>query len=307
MDRLSGVSPKTSVPGSPHDWMKTEARYVYPPYDAVKINWGRAVLYGLMMALLGGIIWGVIDAVIGYISTFVAIGIGLAVAWSTKKGAGNVTKGVMALSAILIIFSIFFGTIVALTIVASEFGLSILDVLAFYPEIIAFAPTEFALTYIFGLIGMIVGLIYLWSEMKYKRKIAVPYPGFDASSYGSQQTSYQTPTATGLQTPSFGQQLMHSTKPVVQKHQRETFRAMVQIQFQHPQSHMLVAEYETMTGKAFVWLDGSEVVNIRVWGRQKTTEVLLEGNPPSTVTLKFRGVVTPHIDVSVDGTYISTF
>jgi len=76
------------MPGHPRMTYGPEGQ-AFAMADAKPVRWGPALGYGLLIALVGGAIWGVVAAATGYIFSLMAIVMGFAVAWGLAKGAGR--------------------------------------------------------------------------------------------------------------------------------------------------------------------------------------------------------------------------
>jgi len=150
-DRASGAPSSPKVPWFPEGFRRSRG-----------IRWLPALAYGLGVAMLSGVGWGLVAVASGYIFCLGAMIIGVTVAWAVRKGAGQVTAGVIVLAAVLTELSVFFGDIVALSIIGRGFLLTVVDVIASYPAFVAQTPGETLVAYVFGLAGVGVASQYLW-------------------------------------------------------------------------------------------------------------------------------------------------
>lgn len=251
------------------------------PGTTSEVGWGRATAYGVGIAFIGGFLWGAVAAGTGYVFSLAAILIGLAVAWGVSKGARRITGAVIVLGILLTLFAVFIGDIVALSIIGARYGLSPLDILAHYPEIVALSAGDTLIAYVFGLFGAAYAGYSLMRQRKGQRRTAGAPP----------PTRGTTPTAV-----SFGS-AGPASPPAIQ---RGTYDVRIEVDLPPPGSHRLVASYTTMTGRAEVHLDGQPVGKSRVWGIKKEIPVALPDSA-RPVVVRFRGAVEPHIDVLVDG------
>ena len=262
------------MPGHPRMTYGPEGQ-AFAMADAKPVRWGPALGYGLLIALVGGAIWGVVAAATGYIFSLMAIVMGFAVAWGLAKGAGSVTGAVILLGVVLTMFAVFLADIVGISIVA---GVSPLDVLAAYPEIVALAPGETAIAYVFGLIGASYGGYKLWQA---RRAQLVPPPSPAPSTQGSSS--------------------MLGASQVTRGAHDVTLETAV------PTSnpHRVRAYYTAMTGRAEVFIDDQFVAKTRVWGAKKEVAVPLS-DTAQQLSVRFRGTMAPEIDVLLDGALIAT-
>jgi peptide/nickel transport system ATP-binding protein len=143
-----------------------------PPPD-----WGPAILYGLLAAILGATLWGVIYGLWGYILGIVVAAVGVGVASAIRRGAHRVTPGIIGLGVVLTMFAAFFGDVIGLAIGAWRLGyaISVVDILAAYPRILAAAPAEAAVAYAFGFAGAFVAAYRLYRKMKGLRSVVVEF------------------------------------------------------------------------------------------------------------------------------------
>ena len=91
----------------------TEARALQEAYDALPTRWGRAILVGGVLALVGAVLW---DAVLFWTQRMfwlLAIAIGGAIGWGTTKAAGKGGRGGQFLAGAFTLVSVV-GAMVAL-------------------------------------------------------------------------------------------------------------------------------------------------------------------------------------------------
>ncbi len=244
---------------------------------AVRVNWPLAFGAGLAVAVVGGLIWGAIGALTGYIFTLIAVGIGYAVAWALVKGGGTISMGMIPLAIILTLFAVFVGDIVAFSIIAVQFGATPVDVILNYPAIVAAFPGETLGGYFFGFLGAGLSGYSLWQQ---KRRAMPPVP---AMVFPLPAAPGTPPAAGTLRARVLSRGLTDVTLEV-------TFP---------PPAHVLVASY-TSNGLAEVYLDGTLVAKTRVWGTKKEVPVPMDQGA-RTVQVLFHGAARPHVDVFVDG------
>jgi len=237
--------------------------------------------------VVGGAIWGVIAAVSGYIFGLAAIVLGLVVAAAVRSGAGRITWGAIGLAIVLTFFAVFLGDVIGLTIAVNLAGYSvtILDVIAAYPEIVALEPGVTALAYFFGLLGAAAGAVRLYRDMK---GVTRPRPRMDVP----------------VPAPAGG--LAETQGITVETLARSTTMVRARLHVPGSPPHAVEASYDTTFGTAKVLLDGQLVKKTRVWGMQKTVDVPLPVTPARRVSFRFYGVVSPRIDISLDGTLVAT-
>jgi len=281
---------------------------VTPPFTPVTytpkptaVRWGPAFGYGIMMALAGGFIWGIIGGFLGYMFWIVGIAIGVMVAWAVRKGAGMASWGVILLALVFTLLAIFVGDIIAWSIVGSAYGLTVFDIVANYPTIASLTLGETCLAYIFGLVGAVYGAYTIWKEMRSGRSIATQtgYPQYSAPSQSA-------PWSGGIGTDVLGSTARPADEPTVQVLARTATNAQLQVTFPPPVSRTLIARYETKFGKASVTVDGVEVAKARVWGAQKVLEVPMPTHPARVIRVRFSGIPSPHIEVSAGGSIIAS-
>ncbi len=265
---MAGMQPPSQRPPIVDAFAST-APYASP--HATTVHWGAALTFGLGAAFLGGIVWGVIAAVAGYIFLWGGIIIGVFVAWAMDKGAGRVTGGLIGAAALLTFLSVVIGDITALSIIGASIGISPADIIAHYPQILALAPGEAALTYIFGAIGIAASVYFLWTKMKAERtpKLWAPYPPPLAIPYiASPAGMPAAPPAA----PPVG-------PPVVEDTSRRG-TAGVRVRIRTTPEHVLEATYRTLTGLAVVTVDGRPFSQTRIWGPEDSVMATVGGNPP---------------------------
>lgn len=282
---IGGPASPVFVP-SPYPSAHPRSFEVPPQFRPVR--WGAAFGYGLLAAFAGGVVWGLIAAATGSIFGLVAIIIGALVAWAMRKGAGRVTIGVIAVAAILAVFAVFVGEIVAFSIFIAPLGGTPLDVIVFYPQIVAESPGDTLFAYFFGLFGVAAASRYLWRELQVQ-KAGRPAPTtFVTAPPGSfaQATSVE-----GIR---------------VDLLERKRTRVTARVSVGPPEPHMIDFSFESLMGTARVTLDGRPFEKTRVWGREKIVEVPIGGQPPRTVSARFWGTVRPQIDVRVGSTLLAT-
>jgi len=248
------------------------------------VKWGTGLGLGLVAAVSGGILWGVLAAFTGYIFALLSIVLGTLVAAAVRRGAGRVTHSVVAMSGALTLFSIFLGDVVGLTLVANAQGISVgvLDVILAYPQILALSPGEAALTYGFGILGIGAGAGWLLRQMPRKMEETFPSP---------------TPAATDN---------VPSEAQAVHILERTRTRVATRVVLPSPRNQFIDATFEALTGMASVRVGETLFRRERVWGRQKIIEVPTEGTTPSVVAFRFFGVTTPKIEVRIDGKPVLT-
>ena len=107
----------------------------------------------------------------------VAVVIGWTVAAAVRRGAERVTPGIVGLGVVLTLLGVFVGDVTGLTIALWRLGfdISIVNVLAAYPIIVAASPGQAAIAYLFGLLGAAVAARRLRREMKEVRSVVVEF------------------------------------------------------------------------------------------------------------------------------------
>ena len=145
--------------------------------DAQPPDWVAGVSYGLVAALFGGALWGLIAGFGGYVFGIVAVVIGWTVAAAVRRGAERVTPGIVGLGVVLTLLGVFVGDVTGLTIALWRLGfdISIVNVLAAYPITVAASPGQAAIAYLFGLLGAAVAARRLRREMKEVRSVVVEF------------------------------------------------------------------------------------------------------------------------------------
>lgn len=262
----------------------------FGPQESRQVHWLAAIGLGLLAAIIGGIAWGAILAVTEYIFFWGAIIIGLFVAWAVQKGAKRASGGLIVLAGLLTIFSIFFGQIVAIAIVIAPFGGSPLDAILFYPEFVALAPVDVAISYIFAMVGVAAAAWYLYQQLRSERMYrALPPPLFGYPSPAAPGGS-----ATGVE------------RPTLRATERSATRVAVEVRLPSPEAHVVAASYNTWNGMAEVLVDGRPFAKSRVWGMSKTIEVPLGSAVTQHLRFVFRGAVKPMIDVFLNGAPLGT-
>ncbi len=263
-----------------------------PPIEAIKgVNWRYAVFYGLVMAIFMGVIWGLFAIATGYIFVLLAIAIGYAIAWAVKTGAGSINIGAIMLSVVLTLFAVFIGDIVALTVLT---GASMFDVIAAYPAIMAVAPGDICLGYVFGLFGAFYAAWSLWRARTAARVRSLP----------PRIPSYSTATGTTIPHTGTSSASPGSSKPSATVLARTLTHARVQVVFPPPASHTLDVDYETMYGIMTVILDGVQISSGRVWGSKKIVEVPMQASSSGTIRVRGFGIAKPKIEIMDGSTLI---
>lgn len=248
---------------------------------------GRGLGFGLGMAIVGGLIWGVIAAASGYVFTLVAIAIGYAIAWAINKGAGGVTNGLIVACFVLTMFSVFIGEIVTLSIIAAQFGVAPSDVIAAYPRIIAEFPRDTIPAYVFGLLGAAFAAYGLYQKRPSAR-VQMPYPAFVPGGATVGSIAAAVPT----------------DRPQVRIGQHGPTDVTLEVAFP-PRPTVVRAFYTTMTGRAEVHLDGLLAQKTRVWGMKKEVPVRLGPTGP-LVIVRFAGAMRPRIEMILDGQVVAS-
>ncbi len=251
-----------------------------------RTNWVAAIVYGLLVAIIGGILWGVILAFTGYIFALGALVLGIAVAWALRQGAGRVSPGLIVLAVVMTLGGVFVGDVVGLTLIANREGyaVSVVDVIGLYPEIMAFDPGRALIGYVFGTLGSAAAALRLYREMK-----------------GVSGPRYPTGVSSGSPAMVAG-----PAGVAVEVTARSATKAAARIQIAGSPSHTVEASYDATFGSAVVLLDGQRFQKARVWGYKKIMDVPIPGTPARRVSLKFYGAMAPRIDVSLDGTLLTT-
>ncbi|MGQ0797097.1 MAG: hypothetical protein ACT4OI_04425, partial [Methanobacteriota archaeon] len=262
------------------------------------MRWGPAIGYGFLAALLGGAVWGVILGVTEYIFALLAVGIGAFIGWAMRRGAGRVSVGVIGVAAVLTLFSVYIGEIVAISIWIMPLGGTPADAVAIYPLVAAGSPGDTFLSYVFGLIGVAVSARYLWREMGAQRyaERASGYPPIGMRGPGGEVGPPPVPTTLTAAAP----------LPSVEVRIRKSTRVLARVTVPTPDSHSVDLEFESLFGTATVEVDGKRHTKVRVWGREKVVDLELPGTNPQKLSVRFWGSVTPRIDISWNGKLVQS-
>jgi hypothetical protein len=270
MSSSGGLTPGSQIPGVVPD-----------------VRWGPAIGYGLGAALAGGLIWGLIAAVTGYIFGFGAIAIGLFIAWAVWKGGGHASPGLIAVAFGLTLFSVYLGEITALSILLAPYGIGPVTVIARYFSVVAEFPGDTLPSYFFGLLGAGFAAYSSWTRLKAERaqRERVLSPPFQPAGF--------TPLASAGG--------FASTAPSVQVLESTVTRAAVRVDIGPPTPHIVEASYSTWNGMAIITMDGRPFAKTRVWGMSKQVDVPLDGASGRALTVHFRGAARARIEVLLDG------
>lgn len=133
--------------------------------SAGAVDWAKTILYGLIAMLATGIVFGLMSLVMFESAMLAGIVAGIVVAVAVKAGAGRVTWGVVGLAVLLIFLAVFLGNVLAFSILAKDYGLTPIDILANYPLILSLAPVVAVITYLSGGIGAVVAALWLHKQM----------------------------------------------------------------------------------------------------------------------------------------------
>ncbi len=281
---LRAPSPSAPLPGGP-----------YVPLQAPRVRWLPALGYGLLATLVGGLVWGLILGVTEFMSAWVAIIIGVFIAWAVQKGAVRTSGGLIAIVALLTYVAVFFGWIVAISMWIAPLGGSPIDAFAVFPIVVERFPGDIALSFVFGTVGVAAGAWSIWQKMRSQRTYrALPPPLYAPPSPGSPAAALPTGSVPNVE------------RPTLRAVERTATRVAVEVRLPAPEAHVVNAAYNTWNGMAEVFLDGSPFAKGRVWGMSKEIGVPLGGSSVRTLLFRFRGAVKPTIDVSLDGAALGT-
>lgn len=236
------------------------------------------LILGLMTAIGGGLVWGILAGFTGYVSGLVSIVLGIIVASGVRRGVGRVTWPVILMSAALTLFAIFIGDVIGLTIFASRLGVpvSIQYVILHYPEILSLSTRETAIAYGFGLLGIAAGANRLRKQMRQDAALAAP---------GRMARSATSTDSTG------------------QVLERKLFRVAIRV-VAFSSGDSIEATFRGLTRIATVEVGGRPFKKAFVWAFQKTIRVPVAGPKAQVVALRFHGIGKPRIEVRVDGALV---
>ena len=270
----SPVTPASSPPAGP-----------YGTPEPRPVRWLPALGFGIVAAIVGGLVWGLILGVTKFMSAWVAIIIGIFIAWAVQKGAKRASGGLIVPVALLTYSSVFLGWIVAISMWIAPYGGSPLDAIVHFSDIVALAPWDFVLSFVFATVGVAAGAWSLWQKMRSERAYRALPP-----------TLFTPPASAGPGSAAA------AARPVLRATERSATRAALEVLLPPPEAHVVSASYNTWNGMAEVLVDGRPAAKGRVWGMSKTLEVSVGGGVGHGFRFVFRGAVRPTIDVSLDGT-----
>lgn len=264
--------------------------------------------YGFVSALVGGLAWGAVAAITGYIFCWGAILIGLLIAFAVKTGARQVTTATLVLVGILVIFSIFVGEIVGVSIVAAPYGATVVDVIVAYPGLVAEFPGDFIPSYIFGLVGMIYIVGSLWSSRSGPLNPAPPpYPGYSPPGPPAFPPGPPAPQVPVSSTPTrspIASAPAAAGPPEVRVVRCEMSGLQIEIRIQD-RPRAIAASYLAATDEARVEIDGQPFAALQIGRFERVVNVPLQGAKPHRLSLRFATVPRPLIDVHFDSSPVS--
>ncbi|HLE53786.1 MAG TPA: hypothetical protein VI999_00905 [Thermoplasmata archaeon] len=246
-----------------------------------RVDWIMGIAFGLPAALGTAVAWALVAAATGYVFALGAILIGVVVAYAVRRGAKRVTWAVITMSIAFTILAVFLGDVLALTIilVGAGFDVGPLDIIAYYPELLALAPVDALITYVFGLLGAGYGARWLYRQMR--AQTAAEHPSWAAQ-----------PSAASA---------ARGVAPKTEILDQGPARAAARLSVPMSPSHTIEASFGTLDGLANVRVDGSTHSEDRVTSGEKFVQVPLDGDPPRVLNLRFYASGRPRIEFRLDG------
>lgn len=99
---------------------KTQAKALADAYEALPTHWTRALIVGVILTLIGAILWITVIIYTEHMFWLLAMGIGIVIGWVTTKAAGKGGIGVQAMCGIFTFISIVGPMIILLALVALD-------------------------------------------------------------------------------------------------------------------------------------------------------------------------------------------